>query len=209
VDAGLAASWVEWVDAAQRLDMLANGLRQIQRSRSFSQQCALEDIARFEWNGLAFDGRLGSTFADERAGNQACASCRVHVERSGQREDGGFGVFYNRMSHGVVLSDFSIQPPLVDRPSLFFGTMSNLLDSTGVLFPSSVLGLDRNAPTPSVMNFSLTVQRDIGYNTIADIGYVGSLGRHLLWQRNLNAIPFGTNFTAAAKRSDNRPAAAS
>jgi hypothetical protein len=56
------------------------------------------------------------------------------------------------------------------------------------------------------MNFSLTVQRDIGFNTVADIGYVGSLGRNLLWQRNLNAIPFGTNFTAAANDpTTNRP----
>jgi hypothetical protein len=119
---------------------------------------------------------------------------------------GGFGMFYNRMSHGVVLTDFSIQPPLVDRPSQFFGTMAGLGSSTGVLFPSNVLGLDRNAPTPKVMNFSLTVQQDIGYNTVVDVGYVGSLGRNLLWQRNLNAIPFGTNFTPAAiDPTTNRP----
>ena len=111
---------------------------------------------------------------------------------------GGFGMFYNRMSHGVVLTDYSIQPPLVDRPTLFFGRMADIRSSSGVLFPANVLGLDRNAPVPRVMNYSLTIQRDIGYNTVFDIGYVGSLGRNLLWQRNLNAIPFGTNFTAAA-----------
>ena len=27
-----------------------------------------------------------------------------------------------------------------------------------------------------------------------DVGYVGSLARHLLWRRNLNSIPFGANF---------------
>lgn len=119
---------------------------------------------------------------------------------------GGFGIFYNRMSHGVVLTDFSIQPPLVDRPTVFFGRMSELRSSQGVSFPANVLGLDRNAPMPSVMNFSFTVQRDIGYNTIVDVGYVGSLGRHLLWQRNLNAIPFGTNFaTSAIDPTTNRP----
>jgi hypothetical protein len=119
---------------------------------------------------------------------------------------GGFGMFYNRMSHGVVLTDFSVQPPLVDRPTVFFGTMSGLSSSTGVLFPANVLGLDGNPPVPRVMNYSLTVQRDIGFGTIADIGYVGSLGRNLLWQRNLNAIPFGTNFTAAANDpTTNRP----
>ncbi len=119
---------------------------------------------------------------------------------------GGFGMFYNRMSHGVVLTDFSVQPPLVERPTLFFGQMSNLLGSSGTLFPSNVLGLDGNAKVPQVMNFSLSVQWDMGRNTIVDVGYVGALGKHLLWQRNLNAIPFGTNFSAAAlDRTTNRP----
>ena len=72
---------------------------------------------------------------------------------------GGLGMFYNRMSHGVVLTDFSIQPPLVNRPTLFFGTMSGLQSSTGVVFPANVLGLDRNAPIPNVMNFSLSVHQ--------------------------------------------------
>jgi hypothetical protein len=119
---------------------------------------------------------------------------------------GGFGLFYNRMAHGQVLTDFSVQPPLVDRPTIFFGTISGLRGSTGVLFPSNVSGLDRNAPTPRVMNFSLTVQRDLGRNTIVDAGYVGSLGRNLLWRRNLNPIAFGTNFSAAARDfTTNRP----
>ncbi|MBI1895837.1 MAG: carboxypeptidase regulatory-like domain-containing protein [Acidobacteria bacterium] len=119
---------------------------------------------------------------------------------------GGFGLFYNRMSHGIVLTDFSIQPPLVDRPSVFFGRMNGLLSSAGVLFPANVLGLDRHPPIPRVMNFSLTVERDIGFQTVVDAGYVGSLGRHLLWQRNLNAIPFGTNFMPSAiDPTTNRP----
>ncbi|HYO84044.1 MAG TPA: hypothetical protein VES20_21755, partial [Bryobacteraceae bacterium] len=142
--------------------------------------------------GVEFGPRVG--FAWDVTGN-----ARTSVR-------GGFGMFYNRMSHGTVLTDFSIQPPLVDRPTLFYGTLSNLGSSSGFLFPANVLGLDRNAPTPRVMNFSLTVQRDVGYNTVADVGYVGSLGRNLLWQRNINAIPFGTNFTSAAiDPTTNRP----
>jgi hypothetical protein len=53
------------------------------------------------------------------------------------------------------------------------------------------------------MNYSLSVQRDIGMGTIVDVGYVGSLGRNLLWQRNLNAIPLGTNFLASSRDSTN------
>jgi hypothetical protein len=47
------------------------------------------------------------------------------------------------------------------------------------------------------MNFSLSLQRRIGYGTVIDIGYSGSLARHMMWQRNLNSIPFGANFDPA------------
>ncbi|MCC6293160.1 MAG: carboxypeptidase regulatory-like domain-containing protein [Bryobacterales bacterium] len=116
---------------------------------------------------------------------------------------GGFGMFYNRMSHGVVLTDFSAQPPLINLPSLFFGTMTGLKSATGTLFPANVLGLDPNGKIPRVMNFSLSVQRDIGLGTIVDAGYSGSLGRNLLWQRNLNAQQLGTNFLASSKDPTN------
>ena len=116
---------------------------------------------------------------------------------------GGFGMFYNRMSHGVVLTDFSAQPPLINLPSLFFGTMNGLKSATGTLFPANVLGLDPNGKIPRVMNFSLSVQRDIGLGTIVDAGYAGSLGRNLLWQRNLNALPLGSNFLASSKDPTN------
>ena len=118
----------------------------------------------------------------------------------------GFGMFYNRMSHGVVLTDYSVQPPLVNKPTIFFNTMAGLLGSTGVLFPANVNGLDLNAKVPGVMNFSFSVQQQIGWNTILDVGYSGSLGRHLLWQRNINSIAYGTNFLASSNDpTTNRP----
>jgi hypothetical protein len=42
------------------------------------------------------------------------------------------------------------------------------------------------------MDFSVSIQQNIGLNTVVDVGYVGNLGRHLLWMKNLNAIPPGT-----------------
>ncbi|MFN7649903.1 MAG: carboxypeptidase regulatory-like domain-containing protein [Acidobacteriota bacterium] len=116
---------------------------------------------------------------------------------------GGFGLFYNRMSHGVVLTDFAAQPPLINLPSIFYGTMAGLRNASGVQFPANVLGVDPGGKIPRVMNFSLSVQGDIGYGTILDVGYSGSLGRNLLWQRNLNAIPLGANFLASSRDTTN------
>ncbi|MBI3680172.1 MAG: TonB-dependent receptor [Acidobacteria bacterium] len=107
---------------------------------------------------------------------------------------GGFGLFYTRMSQGNVLYSYTIQTPFVQSPTVFFSTMPTLLSSTGYLFPTNVLGLDLQGKVPTVMNYSLSIQQDVGFSTVVDIGYVGSLGRHLLWARNLNAIPFGANF---------------
>jgi hypothetical protein len=44
---------------------------------------------------------------------------------------------------------------------------------------------------------SFSVQQDIGRGTVVDIGYVGSLSRHLFQSRNLNLIPYGARFLAA------------
>jgi hypothetical protein len=38
------------------------------------------------------------------------------------------------------------------------------------------------------------VQRDVGFQTVLDVAYVGALGRHLLQQRNLNTLPYGKRF---------------
>ncbi len=110
---------------------------------------------------------------------------------------GGFGVFYNRMATGMVLRPLVNQTPIVESPIVYFGEMTSLLGSKGVLFPTDVLGVDPQGKIPQAMNFSLTVQQNVGWATVVEVGYVGSLGRRLLWARNLNAIPFGANFDRA------------
>jgi hypothetical protein len=107
---------------------------------------------------------------------------------------GGFGMFYNRFFTEGFAGPITGQPPLLQSPVVSFGEIKTLLSSTGLNFPSNVVGADGAGYLPTVMNFSLSVQRDIGYGTVVDIGYGGSLGRHLLWQRDINPIPLGANF---------------
>ena len=109
----------------------------------------------------------------------------------------GFGVFYNRQDLGGVQEPFSVQAPLVTTPIVNYATLSGLLSSSGLLFPQDVLALDRAGLVPSVMNFSFGIQQRLWFSTVFDASYVGSLGRHLMWQKNLNAIPFGTTFDPA------------
>ncbi len=110
---------------------------------------------------------------------------------------GGIGMFYNRpnMSDNYIL--FSSQLPIVSNPTVYYSTIGSLLSSSGATFPQSVNGLDRTDKLPKVINYSFSVQQDIGFKTVVDVGYIGSLGRNLLWRRNLNPIPLGANFQAA------------
>ena len=110
---------------------------------------------------------------------------------------GGFGMFYNRVAQGDILSPYAEQPPMVQNPIIYYGTMPTLLSLSSFLFPSDILGVIRPGRCPWSMNFSFSVQQNVGFGTVVDVAYVGSLARHLLWQRNLNAIPFGANFSPA------------
>jgi len=109
---------------------------------------------------------------------------------------GGFGMFYNPLAISAWRA-YTAQPPLVQQPVLQFGQISTLLSTTGLLFPSSVRGINAEGKVPTTMNYSLSVQQNVGFATVLDVAYVGSLGRHLSWVRNLNSIPFGTNFNPA------------
>ena len=107
---------------------------------------------------------------------------------------GGFGQFFGRPNMSENLLRFSAQPPLIITPTVFFGSLATLTSSAGAVFPQSVNAFDRSNRVPRIMNFSMSVQQNIGWNTVVDVGYVGSLGRNQLWIRDLNPIPLGANF---------------
>ncbi len=110
---------------------------------------------------------------------------------------GGFGLSYDRETLGNMLSNYAPQTPVVQNPARFFGTLSTLLSTPGYLSPQAVRGIDGIGKVPSHMNISLGVQQNVGGAVVLDVGYVGHLGRHLYWTRNMNALPFGTNFNPA------------
>jgi hypothetical protein len=112
---------------------------------------------------------------------------------------GGFGISYDRVQ-GNVAFDQIANPPTVIQPQLLFGRLADLTPGqSGLIGPSSVIGYARDGKLPTIYSMSLSVQRDIGFNTVVDVAYVGTLSRHLFQQRNLNAIPFGALFTRAAQ----------
>ncbi|HKQ78812.1 MAG TPA: carboxypeptidase regulatory-like domain-containing protein [Blastocatellia bacterium] len=112
---------------------------------------------------------------------------------------GGAGISYDRVQ-GNIAFDQIANPPVVLQPQLLFGRLQDLTPGqSGLLAPSNVVGYAREGFLPTIYSMSLGVQRDIGYNTVIDVSYVGTLSRHLFLARELNAIPFGFLFTKAAQ----------
>jgi len=110
----------------------------------------------------------------------------------------GFGIYYQPQGWPMVdAGAFSTQPPLVITPTLYYGEISSFLSSAGTTFPQNVSGVDRESKTAAIMNFSFSVQQRLPSNMVVDVGYSGSLGRNLLWTRDLNTVPTGTRFDPA------------
>ena len=65
--------------------------------------------------------------------------------------------------------------------------------------------MDQSGNLPTVYTYSLGVQHNLGWGTAIDVAYVGTLGRHLVRQYNLNAVPYGTTFTRAAQDPTHYP----
>ncbi len=111
---------------------------------------------------------------------------------------GGFGMFYNRVLGSTPAAPSNVfSYPIVQSPVVQFGTLSTFRAAQGFTSPPAVSGWDKNPKATTVMNMSFVIQRNVGFGTVVDVGYVGSLGRHLAWQRSLQDIPLGARFLPA------------
>ena len=106
---------------------------------------------------------------------------------------GGAGIMYNTRER-VLLLDLISNPPVQYTPTIYYSNIPTLAQTTGILFPSNSAGLSRNGDTPRAYSFSLGVQRDIGWGTVLDVAYAGTMGRNLLQLRNINTLPYGARF---------------
>ena len=118
---------------------------------------------------------------------------------------GGFGMMHDRTQGNLIFNTVFNNPAVVVTPSVASGNISDLPDlraaaEAGVLSPlSGVFGAERSGNVPTVYSFSLGVQRELGSGTTLDLAYVGTMGRHLVTSRDINAIPYGFRFTKEAQ----------
>jgi hypothetical protein len=110
----------------------------------------------------------------------------------------GFGMFYDRFNDDQILQLVQ-SPPLVITASANASTINNLLSAPFSPSPTSVTAVQRNFQPPAVYNYSFGIQQNLGHGILLDVAYAGNTQKHLLQARNLNAVPYGTNFLPSSQ----------
>jgi hypothetical protein len=114
----------------------------------------------------------------------------------------GFGKFYQIDRREPTASS----PPVTYVPTVYYGNLGTFLNATGVLFPGSATGYEKNAPQPNDYHLTFGVQQRLRSSTVVEAKYVGTLGRNLNTSVNLNTLPYGVRFlTTSIDKTTNKP----
>lgn len=113
---------------------------------------------------------------------------------------GGFGIFHNPVVARTYASGYYFNPPYLLGTGISPAFPNPFAGSTGLaVTQSQANGINYDTPTtPYQIQWNLNIQREIMGNTIFTLGYVGSRGVHLFYQRDQNLIQYRTN--AAGQR---------
>jgi hypothetical protein len=103
----------------------------------------------------------------------------------------GFGRYTNRQG----VSDFVFAggiPPLQQVASLSIGSVDNPGGGANGSYPLLSGDIDQKSPQPEAYIWNASVQRDIGFQTVAEISYVGRHALHQQYAANINQLQPGT-----------------
>jgi hypothetical protein len=114
-------------------------------------------------------------------------------------------MMHDRVQGNLIFNPVFRNPALVQKPSVASGNIADLPtlsvnpDEIPAQGDGAVVGAERGGKVPTVYSYSLGIQRELGRGMTLDIAYVGTMSRHLVTSRDINAIPYGTAFTRAAQ----------
>lgn len=123
---------------------------------------------------------------------------------------GGGGIYYDRIQGNPNFALIN-NPPGIYSPTQYYGTFSDIAASASSAFlaPSGTIYSLASVPhQQQVYNYNLQIDHHFR-NNLVSLGYAGSLGRHLLWERNINPVPLGAQFYQTTNPQNKNPQSSS
>ena len=118
----------------------------------------------------------------------------------------GFGTFYDRPQGNIIYSSLNL-PPFTQIVQYENGNLANPSGGTAAaLAPlADISTIDPNLKTAFTMNYSVSVQRELGSGYFFEVAYVGNKGRDLLWFPDINRPNFADLTAAFSVPTAQRP----
>jgi hypothetical protein len=107
------------------------------------------------------------------------------------------GYFHQARLGGGSLGNLAGNPPFIHNPIVYYNTLNNLF-APGVSLanrPATVEALETGYKTPSSVNWSVGVRRELGWGTAVDATYTGYKSYNMEMYYDLNGVPDGARFT--------------
>jgi hypothetical protein len=109
----------------------------------------------------------------------------------------GSAILYDRFQGNEVF-DMITNPPATVAPTVVNGYLKDVAPvtdlRTAILAPAGLNAFDYSGKVPTTYAYHFGIQTKLPYGFVLDTAYVGSLNRHELERRNINAIPYGATF---------------
>ncbi len=107
----------------------------------------------------------------------------------------GSGIYYDRIQGNRVFDSLG-NPPQAITPTLNQGFVASIDPKSILIGPPGLTAADPTGKIPTTYQYQASIQTRLPSMVTLDVAYVGSQGRHLQNNRNLNYNPFGQCFQA-------------
>ncbi len=95
---------------------------------------------------------------------------------------------------GNEVYSMASNPPVVYAPTAYYGQLTSLASTAGLLGPQTITQWAGHTNLPQVRSASFGVQQNIGFGAVLDVAYQGNWGLNRNVYENMNAIPIGADF---------------
>jgi hypothetical protein len=123
---------------------------------------------------------------------------------------GGYGMGYTRVPFRIA-DALTSNPPGVANVDFTSGTIENPtsgVEKASVPTPQGLVEVNTNFRASQIQNFSLIVERELFPNAIFQVGYAGSVGRHLRIDTDQNQVkPTSTPYSLSCLAPGQTPSA--